>query len=111
MDDSTAEKVLETAVENGVTFFDTADCYGEGLGETRLGRFVKTLSTEVVIATKIGRFPRPGWPDNFSLKQFRKHTEASLHYIIMPGQNILGGTSKLPGIAMGHSLGALPKIF
>ena len=78
VDDSTAEKVLATAVENGVTFFDTADCYGEGLSESRLGRFVKTLSKEVVIATKMGRFPRPGWPDNFSLKQFRKHTENSL---------------------------------
>ncbi len=78
VDDSTAEKVLETAVENGVTFFDTADCYGEGLSESRLGRFVKTLSKDVVIATKMGRFPRPGWPDNFSLKQFRKHTEDSL---------------------------------
>ena len=44
VDDSTAEKVLATAVENGVTFFDTADCYGEGLSESRLGRFVKTLS-------------------------------------------------------------------
>ena len=50
VDDSTAEKVLATAVENGVTFFDTADCYGEGLSESRLGRFVKTLSKEVVIA-------------------------------------------------------------
>ena len=78
VDDSTAEKVLATAIENGVTFFDTADCYGEGLSESRLGRFVKTLSKEVVIATKMGRFPRPGWPDNFSLKQFRKHTEDSL---------------------------------
>ena len=78
VDDSTAEKVLATAVENGVNFFDTADCYGEGLSETRLGRFVKTLSSEVVIATKLGRFPRPGWPDNFSLDQFRKHTEGSL---------------------------------
>jgi aryl-alcohol dehydrogenase-like predicted oxidoreductase len=78
VDDSTAEKVLATAVENGVNFFDTADCYGEGLSETRLGRFVKTLSSEVVIATKLGRFPRPGWPDNFSQEQFRKHTEDSL---------------------------------
>jgi aryl-alcohol dehydrogenase-like predicted oxidoreductase len=78
VDDSTAEKVLATAVENGVNFFDTADCYGEGLSETRLGRFVKTLSSEVVIATKLGRFPRPGWPDNFSQDQFRKHTEDSL---------------------------------
>jgi aryl-alcohol dehydrogenase-like predicted oxidoreductase len=78
VNDSTAKKVLATAVENGVNFFDTADCYGEGLSESRLGRFVKTLSTEVVIATKLGRFPRPGWPDNFSLEQFRKHTENSL---------------------------------
>ena len=78
VDDSTAEKVLATAVENGVTFFDTADCYGEGLSETRLGRFVKSLSSDVVIATKLGRFPRPGWPDNFSLEQFRQHTEDSL---------------------------------
>lgn len=78
VNDSTAEKVLATAVENGVNFFDTADCYGEGLSETRLGKFIKSLSSEVVIATKVGRFPQPGWPDNFSRKQFRKHTEESL---------------------------------
>ncbi len=30
------------------------------------------------MATKIGRFPIPGWPKNFSLKVFREHTEASL---------------------------------
>lgn len=78
VDDSTAEKVLAAAIENGVNFFDTADCYGEGLSETRLGKFAKNLSSEVVIATKLGRFPRPGWPNNFSQEQFRKHTENSL---------------------------------
>jgi aryl-alcohol dehydrogenase-like predicted oxidoreductase len=78
VDEGTAQKVLATAVENGVNFFDTADCYGEGLAETRLGRFIKTLSQDVIIATKIGRFPHPGGLDNFSLKQFRKHTEDSL---------------------------------
>jgi aryl-alcohol dehydrogenase-like predicted oxidoreductase len=78
IDDSTANKVLATAVEYGVNFFDTADCYGEGLSETRLGRFVKSLSSEVFIATKLGRFPKPGWPENFSEQQFRKHTENSL---------------------------------
>ncbi len=78
VDDSTAEKVLATAVENGVNFFDTADCYGEGLSEIRLGKFIKSLSSKVFIATKVGRFPRPGWPDNFSQEQFRTHTENSL---------------------------------
>jgi aryl-alcohol dehydrogenase-like predicted oxidoreductase len=78
VDNSTAEKVLASAVENGVNFFDTADCYGEGLSESRLGKFIKTLSSNTIISTKLGRFPRPGWPDNFSLEQFRKHTENSL---------------------------------
>ena len=78
VDDSTAVKVLATAIEKGVNFFDTADCYGEGLSESRLGKFIKTISSNVKIATKIGRFPSPGWPKNFSLEQFRTHTEGSL---------------------------------
>lgn len=76
VNDATAEKVLATAVDAGVNFFDTADCYGEGLSEKRLGKFVKT--SEVFIATKLGRFPKPGGADNFSMEQFRLHTEDSL---------------------------------
>jgi aryl-alcohol dehydrogenase-like predicted oxidoreductase len=78
VDDAMAEKVLRTAVESGVNFFDTADCYGEGLSEKRLGDFFKSSSENVTIATKLGRFPQPGGADNFSLQQFRQHTEGSL---------------------------------
>ncbi|MZH04703.1 MAG: aldo/keto reductase [Nitrospinae bacterium] len=78
VDDSTAEKVLATAIDAGVNFFDTADCYGEGLSETRLGKFLNSISREVFIATKLGRFPKPGGSDNFSIQQFRLHTENSL---------------------------------
>ena len=78
IDDTMAEKVLRTAVESGVTFFDTADCYGEGLSEKRLGKFFKSCPKKVTIATKLGRFPQPGGLDNFSLQQFRQHTEGSL---------------------------------
>ena len=78
VDDAIAEKVLRTAVESGVTFFDTADCYGEGLSEKRLGKFFKSCPENVTIATKLGRFPQPGGLENFSLQQFRQHTEGSL---------------------------------
>ena len=78
VDDAMAEKVLRTAVNSGVTFFDTADCYGEGLSEKRLGKFFKSCPKKVTIATKLGRFPQPGGLDNFSLQQFRQHTEGSL---------------------------------
>lgn len=78
VDDSTAEKVLSMAVDCGVNFFDTADCYGAGLSETRLGKFFKNSSQKSYVATKLGRFPKPGGTDNFSIHQFRQHTENSL---------------------------------
>ncbi len=78
VDDATAQEVLAAAVDNGVTFFDTADVYGLGISEERIGRFLKETSAEIFVATKLGRFPEPGWPENFSLESFRLHTEASL---------------------------------
>jgi aryl-alcohol dehydrogenase-like predicted oxidoreductase len=33
VDDYTAQKVLEAAVQNGINFYDTADVYGKGRSE------------------------------------------------------------------------------
>jgi aryl-alcohol dehydrogenase-like predicted oxidoreductase len=49
-----ADKVLETAVDAGVTFFDTADVYGDGRSETFCRR-LHERHPEVFIATKMGR--------------------------------------------------------
>ena len=78
VDDTTAERILAQAVDSGVSFFDTADVYGRGLSETRIGRFIKSHAKKLFIATKLGRFPEPGGRENVSLKQFRLHTENSL---------------------------------
>ncbi|QPJ64894.1 MAG: aldo/keto reductase [Candidatus Nitrohelix vancouverensis] len=78
VDDATAERILETAVDCGINFFDTADVYGLGLSETRIQKFLAKRSEQIIVATKLGRHPEPGWPDNFSLASFRKHTEDSL---------------------------------
>ena len=78
LDDALAERILAQAVDSGVTFFDTADVYGKGLSETRIGRFIKSHSSKLFIATKLGRFPEPGGDKNVSLKHFRLHTENSL---------------------------------
>jgi aryl-alcohol dehydrogenase-like predicted oxidoreductase len=69
---------LAAAVEGGVSFFDTADVYGLGRSEELIGKFLKETSAHVFVATKLGRFPEPGWPENFSLGGMRAHTEASL---------------------------------
>lgn len=45
---------IKAALELGVNFFDTADCYGKGDSETRLGQSLSTNRKKAVIATKVG---------------------------------------------------------
>ena len=45
---------LEKAFEAGVNYFDTAQVYGSGESERRLGLFLKGRRDEVFVATKIG---------------------------------------------------------
>jgi len=78
VDDPTGREIMKTAVDGGVNFFDTADVYGEGLSEGRIGKFLKGCSEKIFVATKMGRFPKPGWPKNFSLYAFRQFVENSL---------------------------------
>lgn len=78
VDEGRALETLRAAHESGVNFFDTADVYGLGRSEELIGKFLKESSGRVFVATKLGRFPEPGWPANFSLDAIRKHTEASL---------------------------------
>ncbi len=47
-----AEKVLDAALDRGVTFFDTADMYGSGRNEEQLSGFLKRRRRDVVVATK-----------------------------------------------------------
>ena len=75
--DEQAEAVLQAAHDNGVTFFDTADVYGEGLSEQRVAAFLQRTGATPFVATKCGRFPRPGFPENFGFDVMRTHVLAS----------------------------------
>jgi aryl-alcohol dehydrogenase-like predicted oxidoreductase len=46
--------LLRAAVERGVTFFDTAECYGPYTNEALLGEALAPFRDQVVIATKFG---------------------------------------------------------
>lgn len=76
--DTDAQEVLRAAWENGITFFDTADVYGAGRSERRVGRFLGETRATPFVATKLGRYPEPGWPWNFRPTTIRRHVEASL---------------------------------
>lgn len=46
--------VVDSAIDAGITFFDTADVYGLGQSEVLLGRALGSRRDEVLIATKFG---------------------------------------------------------
>jgi aryl-alcohol dehydrogenase-like predicted oxidoreductase len=61
-DDDRAIAVLHSALDNGVTFFDTADIYGDGHNEAIVGRALRKDRHDVTLATKVGLVAeeRPG---------------------------------------------------
>lgn len=70
--------ILQEAADTEVTFFDTADVYGDGKSERLISEFMKNQADKPFVATKIGRWAEPGWPDNFTLETMRSHVKASL---------------------------------
>lgn len=54
VDDARSLRLLRRAYELGINYFDTADTYGSGKGETILADAFGGMREEVVISTKIG---------------------------------------------------------
>mgnify|MGYP003312868185 CR=1 FL=1 len=52
MEDDHAEAVLNTVLDCGINFIDTADCYG--YSEARIGRYISHRRDEFTLATKCG---------------------------------------------------------
>jgi aryl-alcohol dehydrogenase-like predicted oxidoreductase len=77
-------RVVDAAIECGVTFFDTADVYGAepGLSESLLGSALRGKRDRVIVATKFGLShpseARPDWERRSSRSYIRRAVEASL---------------------------------
>jgi len=74
-----ASEILNAAADAGVTFFDSADVYGNGRSEELIGKFLKTRGglEAPFVATKLGR-GGDLYPDKYTEAGFRAATEASL---------------------------------
>lgn len=64
-DDGESAAAIDRALELGVTFFDTADVYGDGHNEELVGRALADHRDRVVLATKFGIIREPGQPPPF----------------------------------------------
>jgi len=54
-DDEESLAAMHAAVDAGVTFFDTADVYGDGRSERLIARLLQERDERLVVATKFGR--------------------------------------------------------
>jgi aryl-alcohol dehydrogenase-like predicted oxidoreductase len=70
--------VVDAALEEGVTFFDTADIYGRGMSEEYLGEVLQGRRDQVVLATKFGMDMGDGRGPRGSGDYIRHAVDASL---------------------------------
>jgi aryl-alcohol dehydrogenase-like predicted oxidoreductase len=76
------QRVVDAALDAGITLFDTSDTYGVGASEELLGRSLGRRRHEVVLATKFGMdmdgANGPDWGARASRRYVRTAVEASL---------------------------------
>jgi aryl-alcohol dehydrogenase-like predicted oxidoreductase len=80
LDEGQARKVLNAALERGITLIDTADMYGNGSSETLLGKTLGSRRHDVVLATKVGK----------PMGKSRHQTGLSRRWIVKAIENSLG---------------------
>ncbi|MEQ9099687.1 MAG: aldo/keto reductase [Imperialibacter sp.] len=76
--DAEADKIINTAIDQGVNFIDTADVYENGLSEIAVGRVVRSRPERICLATKCGRQISPHTSEGYQPKVLQKFVEDSL---------------------------------
>ncbi|MDX1459803.1 MAG: aldo/keto reductase [Xanthomonadales bacterium] len=76
MDDRTALRLIDLAIEGGINLFDTAPNYADTKSERILGKALQHRRDEVVLVSKFGHTPEG--PKQFTVDWFWKSLEASL---------------------------------
>src|SRR5438477_1890752 len=78
VDDETSMAALRAALDAGVTFFDTADVYGDGHSERLLARLKRERGPIFHTATKVGRGKSPHVAGNYTRENLIAFVERSL---------------------------------
>ena len=73
-----ASTIINTALDAGVNFIDTADVYSAGLSEKAVGEVVRSRRERIYVATKCGRQINPHINENYTPQVLRNYVEASL---------------------------------
>ncbi len=81
VDHSLNQSLIHQAFDAGINYFDTADIYKNGFNEVSVGRAIKPIRQDVMLATKVGNVPNDeerNWEWNPSKKYILQAAEKSL---------------------------------
>jgi aryl-alcohol dehydrogenase-like predicted oxidoreductase len=110
-DRAEAIELIRAAVERGVTFFDTAEAYGQGENEGLLGEALAPVRDRVVIATKFGFLNGQAMTGLDSRPQnIRAVTEASLKHLRTDHIDLLYQHRVDPAVPMEEVAGAVKDL-
>lgn len=73
-----AMDILQAAQAEGINFFDTADVYGNGVSEERIGEFLEEKNEKIYIATKFGRRLDPHVSSGYTKENLEGFLDRSL---------------------------------
>src|SRR5258707_7468145 len=71
-------ELLNTAIDNGINFFDTADVYGDGRSERLIAQVLRDRKEKVYVATKAGRRLQPHVAEGYNEKNLTAFVDRSL---------------------------------
>ncbi|ELZ72910.1 putative oxidoreductase [Haloferax prahovense DSM 18310] len=75
--DEEAYDAIEAALDAGINFLDTADVYGDGDSERRIGDVLADRDDDVTVATKAGRRLDPHEADGYNRENLERFVDRS----------------------------------
>jgi aryl-alcohol dehydrogenase-like predicted oxidoreductase len=101
--------VIDAALDAGVTFFDTADRYGDGMSETFMGQALQGRRDRVVLATKFGGGGEIGHGQG-SRDYIRTALEASMKRLQTDVVDLYQHHQEDPKTPLAETIGALDEL-
>lgn len=104
LDPERSRAVVHAALDAGITFFDTAESYGNGASEEAIGEALGARRADVVVATKFG------WAGGGSARYIARAVEASLKRLRTDTIDLYQFHKPDPRIPIAETLEALDRL-
>ncbi len=78
-EENEAEKIINTAIDRGINFFDTADVYNNGNNELLIGKILQQHRSNIILASKVGNVAKTDGSSGFHWNPSKKHILESIN--------------------------------